>query len=407
MPRSRPPKPATYNGDLANLPIALASRTEAKRWVVWSWRWQRGKWDKPPLQAGNPSLFAKSNDPATWADYADAVAAVAAGRADGIGYMLAGSDLGAVDLDDCRDPNTGTLAAWAKTEIDIANSYVEITASGTGLRILGIGSGAELQRKFRVPGATNGAAIEVYRRTNRYITVTGAEISGGAGLVNIDAALDNIVVRYETPIAAKAVADIACGADIDDLIRNGAPKGQRSEAVSGVVWSLAGAGHSLEEIQQKLAAHPAGIAAKYNGRLDREVERCYRNWEIKNPKRVIQGGEEPDWPDITIDKDGIRPKKTYRNARLAIQSLGIECSCDRFHGRMLIAGQAINQWAGELSDAANIALRQLIINAYGFDPGKDNVAEASAALCLENNFDPVLDYLDSLDWDGKARLRRY
>jgi primase-polymerase (primpol)-like protein len=133
------------------------------------------------LQAGNPSLFARSNDPATWADYADAVAAVAAGRADGIGYMLAGSDLGAVDLDDCRDPNTGTLAAWAKTEIDIANSYVEITASGTGLRILGIGSGAELQRKFRVPGATNGAAIEVYRRTNRYITVTGAEISGGAG----------------------------------------------------------------------------------------------------------------------------------------------------------------------------------------------------------------------------------
>jgi predicted P-loop ATPase len=165
-------------------------------------------------------------------------------------------------------------------------------------------------------------------------------------------------------------------------------------------------GHSPEKIKERLARHPGGIASKYIDRLDQEVERCYRKWEIKNPKRVTQDGES-DWPDITADKNGIRPKKTYRNARLAIQSLGIECSCDRFHGRMLIAGQAINQWAGELSDAANVALRQLIIDTYGFDPGKDNVAEASAALCLENSFDPMLDYLDSLDWDGKARLRRW
>src|SRR5215469_16238401 len=166
MPRLRlPPKPKTYHGDLANLPLALAPRTQEKRWCVWRWTWrpEQGRWDKPPLQAHNPAISAKSNDPATWGSYAEAVAAVAAGDADGIGYMLAGGDLGAVDLDHCYDRNTGKIESWAQIEIDTANSYVEITVSGAGLRILGVGSGAELHRKFRIQGAINGAAIEVYR----------------------------------------------------------------------------------------------------------------------------------------------------------------------------------------------------------------------------------------------------
>jgi hypothetical protein len=55
--------------------------------------------------------------------------------------MLADDDLDAVDLDHCRDPHTGEVAEWAQAEIDAANSYAEVTVSGMGLRILGIGSG--------------------------------------------------------------------------------------------------------------------------------------------------------------------------------------------------------------------------------------------------------------------------
>jgi hypothetical protein len=144
MPKLRPaPKPTPYNGDLANLPAALAPRTQHQRWCClrWVWRPDQERWDKPPLQASNPHLPAKSNDPATWGSYTNAVAAVAAGQADGIGYMLADDDLDAVDLDHCRDPHTGEVAEWAQAEIDAANSYAEVTVSGMGLRILGIGSG--------------------------------------------------------------------------------------------------------------------------------------------------------------------------------------------------------------------------------------------------------------------------
>jgi hypothetical protein len=107
----------------------------------WAWRPDQERWDKPPLQASNPHLPAKSNDPATWGSYTNAVAAVAAGQADGIGCMLADDDLDAVDLDHCRNPHTGEVAEWAQAEIDAANSYAEVTVSGMGLRILGIGSG--------------------------------------------------------------------------------------------------------------------------------------------------------------------------------------------------------------------------------------------------------------------------
>jgi hypothetical protein len=413
MPILRPPKPATHNADLTNLPIALHSRTQERRWGVWSWRWTGKKWDKPPLQACNPGRFAKSDDPTTWANYTDATAVVAAGRADGIGYMLADSDLNAVDLDHCRDPQTSEIDAWAQTEIDAANSYVEVTVSGTGLRILGIGSGGELHRKFKIPGTTNGAAIEVYRATNRYITITGAEISVGAELIDIDAVLDRIVERYTAPntsISAKNSTNMSIGADlrthsadIDDLIRNGAPHGRRSEAFAKVVWALAAHGHSLEAIRQTLAANPNGIAGKYIDRLDREAERCYRKWLIANVRRPAKEGEQPIWPDL---KDG-EPKRTYRNAREAIVALGITCSYDEFHDRSLVGGELINECAGELSDQANVVLRQMIVERFDFDPGKDNVADATAGLCFENRFDPVRDYLDSLDWDGVLRLETW
>jgi predicted P-loop ATPase len=116
--------------------------------------------------------------------------------------------------------------------------------------------------------------------------------------------------------------------------------------------------------------------------------------------------ETPSWPDVT-DKGEI--KRTYSNARAAITALGVACSYDEFHDRMLVAGEHhIQQWgSGELSDAANVMLRQVIIDTFGFDPGKDNVSDATHELCLEHRFDPVVDYLNSLKWDGTPRLDKW
>jgi primase-polymerase (primpol)-like protein len=82
-------KPHTYVADLAHLPKALQHITGLKRWVVWRWELRKNKksgkleWTKPPYQCAYPKSKAKSDDPNTWGNYADAIAAVAAGKADG------------------------------------------------------------------------------------------------------------------------------------------------------------------------------------------------------------------------------------------------------------------------------------------------------------------------------------
>ena len=76
-----PPKPQTYNGNLAKLPLALEHLREQQVWVCWHWFWNGKKWTKPPYRADNPDRNASTSDPATWGTYEQATEQVRAGRA--------------------------------------------------------------------------------------------------------------------------------------------------------------------------------------------------------------------------------------------------------------------------------------------------------------------------------------
>src|SRR5262249_12122016 len=105
-------KPKTYCGDLDGLPeTALRELCELPRWVGWRWEPRTDKhgaiaWTKVPYRVSNPALHAKSNDPTTWGHFDTAVAAVKAGKADGVGLVMDGSNIAAIDLDKCRDAKT-------------------------------------------------------------------------------------------------------------------------------------------------------------------------------------------------------------------------------------------------------------------------------------------------------------
>jgi hypothetical protein len=169
-----PKKPETFNHNLGSLPIALAYLREENRWVCWRWTWNGRKWTKTPFRADKPHNKAASDNPKTWGCYQQAISQAQTGKVDGIGIALKDSDIGAIDLDKCRDPHSGLIAPWAQEIIDRAGgSYVEITVSGTGLRVLGTVDGLNLQRKFALP---DEAGLEIYASTHRYITVSGNEI---------------------------------------------------------------------------------------------------------------------------------------------------------------------------------------------------------------------------------------
>jgi hypothetical protein len=233
-------KPRTFNGDLEKLPVALERLTAEQRWLVWRWEQRRKKsdeevkWTKPPYMARFPKKHAMSNNPETWGTYADAIKAVKAGDADGIGFALLGSDVGAIDLDKCRDAATGEVADWAEElHAEAGEAYHEVTVSGEGTRILGTANGPENHHRFNLG---DGAGIETFRNAARYITISGNERGKCAGLP-LDDLIDALVARFKerkgrqkdrSPRSPETFDFNSAGPqsrDYDDLIRNGAPDG--------------------------------------------------------------------------------------------------------------------------------------------------------------------------------------
>ena len=74
-----------------------------------------------------------------------------------------------------------------------------------------------------------------------------------------------------------------------------------------MIWSLAGMGHSIDEIEERLVQYPNGIAAKYAGRLREEIERCYAKWESANDTGTTGATwDDPDW-SLLDDRRGTLP----------------------------------------------------------------------------------------------------
>jgi hypothetical protein len=399
-------KPNKVETKLEDFPLALSPLCQLNHWVIWRWEQRKGIWTKPPFMATHPKRKAKNNDPATWTSYDTAVAA--ANKADGIGFALLNTPFAAVDLDHCLEGDE--IDQWAKVWVDAADgAYIERTPSGEGLRIIGLGNGDKLHRKWKIEGAREGAAIEVYRGCERYITVTGAQLGECKELGELDL-LDKIAAEYDQNKQSNGFEFNKAGNSInyDEIIQSGAPAGADVSAVfHQVIGHLSAKGLSVDKIVEELAKWPNGIARPYAGRLRGEVERSFEKWQAKrkintNSNATIPPDEPMTWE--ATDKNG-RPLATCANARRAIIALGVTCRYDIFHDKYLVEGPIV----AKLPDLDMVVddLRRQIHIAFNFDPGKNNMFDAIKQLCIKNKFNPITDYPDSLTWDGTPRLDRW
>jgi putative DNA primase/helicase len=156
----------------------------SNRWVLWLLCdvFDNGKLRKDakvPFNArtGQP---ASHSDPATWSEYEVALDAhnkklalhppdniVKSHDTRGIGLVI-GPPFFGIDIDDCRNPETGEIEAWAVEFLRELNSYTEVSPSGTGVHVWLHGE-APYKEGHRKDG------IEIYS-CNRYLTVTGIEV---------------------------------------------------------------------------------------------------------------------------------------------------------------------------------------------------------------------------------------
>jgi putative DNA primase/helicase len=88
----------------------------------------------------------------------------------GPGYVLvAGDGIVGVDLDKCRDPETGAVEPWAWDFVERLQTYTELSPSGRGLRLFAHGG--------LPPYGRRRDRVEIYDSA-RFLTVTGHRLDG-------------------------------------------------------------------------------------------------------------------------------------------------------------------------------------------------------------------------------------
>ncbi len=131
-------------------------------WLVWKLEKRDGKLTKMPYIAGGVGR-ASSTDSRTWRTFEEAVEAFKTGRYNGIGFVFSSGDpFTGVDLDKCRDPETGELEDWAAAIVRKLGGYAEASPSGTGVHII---------VRSKAPNKKRGK-VEAYS-SERYFTMTG------------------------------------------------------------------------------------------------------------------------------------------------------------------------------------------------------------------------------------------
>ena len=153
-------RPSALQVEFNNIPGPFRN---GSRCVLWRYELRDEKWTKVPYQTNGRR--ASSTDPQTWGSFKSVRRAYRTGGWDGVGFVLSeDDDLVGVDLDHCRDPQTGVVEAWAQEIIDTLDSYTELSPSRTGVHVF-------VRAAFHSPKNREGR-IEIYS-TGRYLTVTG------------------------------------------------------------------------------------------------------------------------------------------------------------------------------------------------------------------------------------------
>lgn len=164
-----------------------AELTEKKQWVGWNLEDNR-KLPKNCRSGGNAS----STNSEHWTSFQHAQETATRRQWSGVGFVFTPDDpFCGIDLDDCRDPESGIIAPWAQEIIDDCQSYAEISPSGTGVKIFAKGRLSSPGRKFPVH---SGGAIEIYDR-GRYFTVTGWVVHEG-GISDCQPVIDSLIEQY-------------------------------------------------------------------------------------------------------------------------------------------------------------------------------------------------------------------
>ncbi len=284
-----------------NIPAELRNLNQ---WVCWHYEERGGKPTKPPIQpkSNGKLLYAKSNDPSTWADFGTALATTVRLNLEGVGFNLAESDgLTGLDLDHVFDPATGELNPLAAEVLErFKDTYTETSPSGTGIRIWCRGKPG---RSGKCDGKLKWLEVYSYP-SKRYLTVTGHHWAGSAtGVTEQQDALDwlheTYMVKADSTEEERVLPPVDAPPDMDDDALLEKARRAKKGAVFSALWSGDLSGHGNDHSAADLAL--MNILAFWTGGDAARMDRLYWKSGLKRDKWNELRGEKT-YGQMTIAK---------------------------------------------------------------------------------------------------------
>jgi putative DNA primase/helicase len=164
--RTQPARPQALKVVPDRIPDEAKIRPQ---WVCWRYALdEKGNWTKHPYNPQSGRM-ASHSDLLTWSTFEEVLEAYEACRYDGVGFVFCSGDpYTGIDLDGCRNRESGEIEPWAVAIVQAFDTYTELSPSGEGIHIITKGSlpGRGGKRKH----------IEMYDM-KRFFTFTGHVVS--------------------------------------------------------------------------------------------------------------------------------------------------------------------------------------------------------------------------------------
>lgn len=419
------------------------------QWVLWKYEERDGKQTKLPCRLnGN---LAKANDPGTWTSYEAAVNAVPRIKAEGVGFVFSPDDpFAGIDLDDCRDPATGQIAAWAQAIITELNSYAEVSPSGTGIKVWVRGSlPAGAKNRTGKREEFNSGEIELYH-SGRYFAFTGRHIPGSPTTINdrqpqLEALYSRLFPPTKSPkkpVSSTPASTVPLRGSMDDaeLLKRArkAKNGTKFDRLFSGDTNDYGNDDSAADLAlcNHLAFYAKGDSPQID-RLFRQSGLMREKWDKKHSAdgstygqmtiakalsgvsieygspQPVEAPTEPKTGHAGLICSGGQgnPKPILLNAVTLLQTTpewdGV-LAFDAFYQRMIVRKRtpwgtaAGSTWSSQDDTELNMWLER-----RGVYVSREITERAADVVAHKNPYHPVREYLSSLQWDGRPRIANW
>lgn len=223
------------NTSLTGIPAEL---TSLPQWLVWKYEQRANRPTKVPYNAISGKKASTTN-PRTWTTFAEALEKFNRRRHEyaGLGFVFVSDDpFFGIDLDACRDPETGVLTTWAQRIVSLFDTYTEVSPSGTGVKLVGRGvlqpDRGNVHKLKDVPTyGTKSPEIAIYDH-GRYWCMTGQRLENSPLTCQPrQEQLDTLRAQYFAPKQRSAASQRAAGSGPIPKIRDEAPGNLNSDQV--------------------------------------------------------------------------------------------------------------------------------------------------------------------------------